>query len=107
MSDPRVSDADRVLRDPERLAAVRRTRLLDSPTEDVFDRLTRLAAKLIGAPVTFISLVDEDRDFYKSCFGLDETCAGRTHRSGWCSRRIATGRERCRTAAGSSRSGRC
>jgi PAS domain S-box-containing protein len=61
-----------IVRDAGRLAAVRATGLLDSPAEDELDRLTRLAAKLTGAPVTFISLVDEDRDFYKSCFGFPE-----------------------------------
>ena len=52
-----------------------RTRLLDTPPEESFDRLTRLAAKLIDAPATFISLVDEQRDFYKSCFGFGEPLA--------------------------------
>ncbi|MFZ2858278.1 sensor domain-containing diguanylate cyclase [Acidovorax sp.] len=61
------------LTDPKRLAAVRDTGLLDTPPEDVFDRLTRLAAKLTGAPVTFVSLLDADRDFYKSAYGLGES----------------------------------
>jgi signal transduction histidine kinase len=61
--------------DAERLVAVRRTGLLDTPAEESFDRLTRLAAKLIGVPATFISLVDEGRDFYKSCFGFGEPLA--------------------------------
>lgn len=60
------------LADPLRLEAVRDTGLLDTPPEEVFDRLTRLAAKLTGAPVTFVSLLDESRDFYKSAFGLGE-----------------------------------
>lgn len=60
------------LADPRRLAAVRDTGLLDTPPEEIFDRLTRLAAKLTGAPVTFVSLVDADRDFYKSAYGLGE-----------------------------------
>ncbi|HXG69088.1 MAG TPA: hypothetical protein VNJ04_00570, partial [Gemmatimonadaceae bacterium] len=54
------------IRDPERLAALRSTGLLDSEVEEVFDRLTRLAVKLLGVPAAFISLVDENRDFYKS-----------------------------------------
>ncbi|MBU0830544.1 MAG: sensor domain-containing diguanylate cyclase [Gammaproteobacteria bacterium] len=61
-----------VLTDPQRLAAVFNTGLLDTPPEEGFDRLTRLAAKLTGAPVTFVSLVDADRDFYKSTFGMSE-----------------------------------
>ncbi len=63
------------VQDPRRLACVRGTSLLDSPVEEAFDRLTRLAAKLTGAPVTFISLVEEGRDFYKSCFGFPEPLA--------------------------------
>lgn len=43
--------------------------------EEEFDRLTRLAAKLLKAPATFFSLVDEERDFYKSCFGFPEPLA--------------------------------
>ena len=64
-----------VLHDPDRLDAVRATGLLDTPVEESFDRLTRLASKLTGAPVTFLSLVDENRDFYKSCFGFPEPLA--------------------------------
>src|SRR4051812_5668543 len=63
------------LADPGRLNAVWRTGLLDTPAEESFDRLTRLAAKLTGVPATFISLVDEGRDFYKSCFGFGEPLA--------------------------------
>ena len=59
-------------RDPTRLAAVRATRLLDTPSEPSFDRLTRLAVALLGVPAAFLSLVDEDRDFYKASTGLPE-----------------------------------
>jgi PAS domain S-box-containing protein len=68
--------------DPGRLAIVRATNLLDSGTEEAFDRLTRLAAKLTGAPVTFVSIVDEDRDFYKSCFGFPEPLASERQMTG-------------------------
>lgn len=70
------------VRDPSRLAAVRATGLVDSAEEEAFDRLTRLAAKLSGAPVTFISLVDEGRDFYKSCFGFPEPLASERQLTG-------------------------
>ena len=65
----------RAVHDPERLQTLRETGLLDSEVEEQFDRLTRLASKLLGAPATFFSLVDEDRDFYKSCFGFSEPLA--------------------------------
>ncbi len=60
-----------------RIAALRATQLLDSPPEEAFDRLTRLTAGLIGAPVALISLVDERRQFFKSALGLKEPWASR------------------------------
>ena len=64
-----------VLADPGRLAAVRRTNLLDSPSEESFDRLVRLAARVLGAPMAMVSLIDEDRQFLKACYGLPEPWA--------------------------------
>jgi signal transduction histidine kinase len=61
--------------DPRRLRAVHGTGLLDTPSTAALDRLTRLAAKLIDAPATFISLVDTDRDFYVSHSGFGEPLA--------------------------------
>ena len=60
------------VRDPARLDGLRRLRLLDTPADEAYDRLTRLAAKLLNAPVALVSLVDEDRQFFKSCVGLAE-----------------------------------
>ncbi|MBA3260180.1 MAG: PAS domain S-box protein [Gemmatimonadales bacterium] len=62
---------------PERVAAVRRTALLDTPPEEAFDRLTRMAARLLGAPIAFVSLVTGDRQFFKSATGLPEPWASR------------------------------
>jgi signal transduction histidine kinase len=64
--------ASGALLDPTRLAALRATALLDSPPEETFDRLTRLASHVLGVPVALVSLVTEDRQFFKSCFGLPE-----------------------------------
>jgi len=52
------------LEDPKRLAAVKATGLLDTPTTAGFDRITRLGAGVLNVPVTFISLVEDHRDFY-------------------------------------------
>lgn len=60
---------------PERMADLNETRLLDSPREECFDRLTRLASELLGAPVALVSLVDKDRQFFKSQTGLAEPWA--------------------------------
>ena len=61
----------------ERLATLRRTSLLDSPPEPSFDRVTCLASRLVGAPITLVSLVAGDRQFFKSCHGLPEPWASR------------------------------
>jgi two-component system CheB/CheR fusion protein len=55
-----------------RLGALRATGALDSPPEESFDRLTRLAARVLRCPVALVSLVDADRQFFKSCVGLPE-----------------------------------
>ncbi|HEX2289785.1 MAG TPA: GAF domain-containing protein, partial [Pseudonocardiaceae bacterium] len=60
-----------------RLAAVARTALLDTPPEEAFDRLTRMAARLLGAPISLITLVTDDRQFFKSAMGLPEPWASR------------------------------
>jgi GAF domain-containing protein len=64
--------ANVVVRDPSRLAALYETALLDSDGEAAFERLTRLAVRLAGAPGAFVSLVDVDRDFYLSACGVGE-----------------------------------
>ncbi len=64
-----------VIREPERMAELKDTRLLDSPPEKSFDRLTLLASKLLGTPVALMSLVDKDRQFFKSHTGLGEPWA--------------------------------
>ena len=48
-----------------RLQALRDLRLLDTPAEDRFDRLTRLASA-VGVPMALVSLVDRDRQWFKS-----------------------------------------
>src|SRR4051794_22450404 len=67
--------SDDTLMHTSRLNALRRTALLDTPAEERFDRLTRLAARVLHAPAALVSLVDEDRQFFKSCVGLPEPWA--------------------------------
>ncbi|ANC92672.1 sensor domain-containing phosphodiesterase [Azospirillum humicireducens] len=54
----------------DRLAALQRYELLDTPEEPAFDQITRLAAKLLNVPIALISLVDRDRQWFKSRVGL-------------------------------------
>lgn len=56
-----------------RVAAVRALNLLDTPAEDRFDRIARLAQRTFGVPIVVISLIDEDRVWFKSRLGLSET----------------------------------
>jgi GAF domain-containing protein len=72
-----MDDVLTAVRDPARLEVLRSTGLLDSPVEESFDRLTRQAANALGAPVCLITLVDEDRQFFKSSTGLPEPWAAR------------------------------
>jgi GAF domain-containing protein len=65
-----------VLRDPERLAALRGTGLLDTATSEPFDQLTRLAARILHAPIALLTLVDADRQYFKAAVGLPEALAG-------------------------------
>lgn len=67
-----VTDLAAHVADPNRLAALHAVALLDSPTEEAFDRLTRLATEFASAPVALVTLIDSSRQFFKSCRGLPE-----------------------------------
>ena len=54
-----------------RLAQLRALTILDTDAEERFDRITRLAQRLFGVPIALVSLVDEDRQWFKSVIGLD------------------------------------
>ena len=54
-----------------RLGALLASGLLDTPAEERFDRITRMAQRLFDVPIALISLVDEDRQWFKSRQGLD------------------------------------
>lgn len=59
--------------EPGRLQAVRATGLLDTGAEAAFDHLTRVAARVLSAPYAFVTVVDDTRSFWKSCYGVDAT----------------------------------
>lgn len=63
------------LRDVERLEALKRTGLMDSLPEPAFDRFARLASRITGSPTALISLVDDQRQFFKAAHGLGEPLA--------------------------------
>jgi len=56
----------------ERLALLRALALLDTPAEPVFDRVTRLAGRLLDVPIALFTLLDAERQWFKARVGLDE-----------------------------------
>src|SRR4051812_14542164 len=63
--------------DLQRLAAVRRYDILDTPPDGAFDRITALAARRFDVPISIISIVDHDRIWFKSHHGLNVKQIGR------------------------------
>ena len=55
----------------ERLDALRSLRILDTPPEASFDRIVRLASTLFGMPIALVSLLDENRQWFKARYGLE------------------------------------
>jgi GAF domain-containing protein len=60
-----------VVNEQQRLDAVRRYQILDTPPDGAFDRITAIASRLLAAPIAIVSIVDEDRIWFKSHHGLD------------------------------------
>jgi len=54
-----------------RLAALRQLHILDTEAEVAFDKLTKLAAAICKVPIAVVSLVDANRQWFKSCFGFE------------------------------------
>ncbi len=61
----------------QRLAELRRYAVLDTPPEKAFDDITTLAARVFKVPISTVTLIDEDRQWFKSCFGLETREVGR------------------------------
>ncbi|WP_045593757.1 GGDEF domain-containing protein [Vibrio vulnificus] len=57
--------------EPQRIADLHSLHILDTAAEERFDRVTRIARRLFDVPIALVSLVDEDRQWFKSCFGLN------------------------------------
>lgn len=54
-----------------RLNALRRLEILDTPQDPAFDKLTSFAARFFKVPIALITFVDEDRQWFKSRYGLE------------------------------------
>lgn len=64
-----------LLSDQQRLNRLHQLCLLDSPLDPAFDRLTQLATRILNMPVSLVTLVDSERQFFKSQVGLPEPYA--------------------------------
>jgi len=84
----------RSVSDQTRLSVLASRLLLDTPPEERFDRITRLAAAALRAPVALISLVDDRRQFFKSAYGLPapwSQCRETPLSHSFCKHVVATG----------------
>lgn len=57
--------------EPNRLKTLRSLHILDTPPEERFDRLARMAKRMFKVPIALVTLVDDNRQWFKSCIGLD------------------------------------
>jgi GAF domain-containing protein len=71
-----------------RIKALYKYNILDTPPDGSFDKMTQLAAKIFNVPISIISLVDTDRIWFKSKFGVDVNQIGRD--PGLCASAILT-----------------
>jgi GAF domain-containing protein len=67
-----MPDVSAVIADPDRLRSLNATGLLDSPAEEIYDRITRAAAEALDAPFSAMTLIDVDRQFFKSGVGMGD-----------------------------------
>jgi PAS domain S-box-containing protein len=70
-SSPTIMAAPISPNEAQRLEALRALNLLDTAPEERFDRITRLAARVLNVPMACVVLVDENRGFFKSRYGID------------------------------------
>jgi hypothetical protein len=67
-----MPDVSAAISDPDRLRSLHSTGLLDSPREEIYDRITRAAADALDVPFAAVSLIDADRQFFKSSVGMGD-----------------------------------
>ena len=65
------------MQEQERLGALIRYGILDTPPDHAFDRITSFAARLLKTPVALISFIDSERIWFKSCHGVNVDQMGR------------------------------
>src|SRR5664279_1888257 len=71
------TDAVLPVNETERLEALRRYLILDTPPDGAFDHITAIASELLKVPISIVSLVDHDRIWFKSHHGIEACETGR------------------------------
>ena len=66
-----MKNAPTPVNEKDRLNATKKLGILDTIAEERFDKITQQAAQKLGVPISAISIIDENREWYKSCYGLD------------------------------------
>ena len=67
---PWLADEAAAKHEAERLEALNRFDILDTPPEEAFDKITRLTRRLFSTPIALVSLIDGHRQWYKSSEGI-------------------------------------
>ena len=60
-----------------RLQALLGLEIMDTPPDPTLDAITRVAGQVAGTPISLVSLVDAERQWFKACVGLDVSQTGR------------------------------
>jgi GAF domain-containing protein len=71
-ADTQMPSVESEITDPDRLRALYATGLLDTSPDEAYDRITRAAAAALDAPSAAMSLIDVDRQFFKSAVGMGD-----------------------------------
>ncbi|MGB8687231.1 MAG: GAF domain-containing protein [Microcoleus sp.] len=70
-SEQQYSTINHSANESDRLESLRRYEILDTPPDGAFDRITAIAARFFRVPIALVTLVDRDRIWFKSRYGLD------------------------------------
>ena len=70
-SDALPDDVRRVAQDGERLTVLNGLHVLDTPPDQDFDRIARMAASAFGVPYAQVTLIDRSRQWYRACHGVE------------------------------------